>query len=106
MRKKKVLFILPWLPYPLVSGGCQAVFNGILAVKDEIDPLITFSSFKSKKISDSILRFNQLIPNAKVIPFYKTNHNWLGRITKRIRMMISKKSQISWEYDNIVSSFS
>lgn len=27
----KVLFVLPFLPYPLDSGGCQAIYNGIVS---------------------------------------------------------------------------
>lgn len=27
----KVLFVLPFFPYPLDSGGCQAIYNGIVA---------------------------------------------------------------------------
>lgn len=42
MRKKNILFILPWLPYPLKSGGHQAIYNGIKSVCNEINTIITF----------------------------------------------------------------
>ena len=32
--KKNILLILPWLPWPLNSGGNQAMFNSIKAIKD------------------------------------------------------------------------
>jgi len=104
MQNNKILYILPWLPYPLVSGGCQAIFNGILAVKDDIDIYITFPTFECAKIKKDIITFMQAIPNVKVIPFYKTNHNLIERLLRRIRIIFSKKSLMSWEYDRIVSS--
>lgn len=39
---KNILFILPWLPYPLKSGGHQAIFNGIRAVVDDYNVFITY----------------------------------------------------------------
>lgn len=42
MNKKNVLFIEPFLPYPLVSGGHQAVYNGIAAVVDEVNAIVTY----------------------------------------------------------------
>lgn len=30
----KVLFVVPFLPYPLISGGHQAIFNGLLAAAE------------------------------------------------------------------------
>lgn len=39
---KNILFILPWLPYPLNSGGRQAIYNGILAIKDQYNIFITY----------------------------------------------------------------
>ena len=36
MKKKSILFIHPFFPYPLMPGGNQALFNGFLAVKDEL----------------------------------------------------------------------
>lgn len=40
--KPTILFVLPWLPYPLRSGGHQAIFNGIRAVKDDFNVIITY----------------------------------------------------------------
>lgn len=39
---KNILFILPWLPYPLKSGGHQAIFNGIKAVVEDYNVFITY----------------------------------------------------------------
>ena len=48
---KNILFILPWLPYPLKSGGHQAIFNGIKAVVDDYNVFITYD--KNENIDDS-----------------------------------------------------
>ena len=34
--KHNVLIILPWLPYPLNTGGNQATFNCIEALKNDL----------------------------------------------------------------------
>lgn len=48
---KNILFILPWLPYPLKSGGHQAIFNGIKAVVDDYNVFITYD--KNENDEDS-----------------------------------------------------
>lgn len=42
MAKKNILFILPYLPYPLKSGGHQAIFNGIKAFINDANISIFF----------------------------------------------------------------
>lgn len=37
MKRKRFLFILPFFPWPLVSGGHQGIFNSIRAVRDYAD---------------------------------------------------------------------
>lgn len=45
LSSKNVLFVLPWLPYPLSSGGHQAIFNGIKAVCKDVKVFVTFPSY-------------------------------------------------------------
>lgn len=40
--KKNVLLIEPFIPYPLISGGHQAIFNGIAAMKDIANVYIVY----------------------------------------------------------------
>lgn len=42
--RAKVLFVLPWLPYPMISGGHQAIFNGIKAIAGVSDIYITYDA--------------------------------------------------------------
>ena len=40
--KKKILFVLPFFPYPLSTGGSQAIFNGISVACDSFEVFVTY----------------------------------------------------------------
>ena len=65
MKKQNILLIEPFLPYPLCSGGHQAIFNGILALKELYNIYILCyiedSEYKETDIDDFKNRTN--IPN-------------------------------------------
>lgn len=42
---KNVLFVFPFLPYPLISGGHQAFYNGIIAAIPYADIFITYPEY-------------------------------------------------------------
>ena len=66
---KKILFVLPFLPYPMTSGGAQAIFNGIDVVKDELDVYVTFESNSTGK--EIVEKFKLLLDNkVKMLPYY------------------------------------
>lgn len=69
---KNVLFILPFLPYPLKSGGHQAIFNGIKALVDNYNIFITYDEDATENGS---LKQNELIKkldgHIKIIPYKK-----------------------------------
>lgn len=44
MKKERILFILPFIPYPLITGGHQAIFNGIKSLIENYDLYITYES--------------------------------------------------------------
>ncbi len=51
MKRKQFLFILPFFPWPLTSGGHQAIFNDIRAVRDYADiHLVYYAGQKNKDI--------------------------------------------------------
>ena len=68
MIRKKILFVLPFAPYPLTSGGSQAMFNGIAVVKEDYEVFVTF---RTNKCDDAnIAEFNALMDGkVKVIPY-------------------------------------
>lgn len=66
---KKILFVLPFLPYPMTSGGAQAIFNGIDVVKDELDVYVTFESKAIDK--ENIDKFRLLLDDKiKILPYW------------------------------------
>ena len=44
-KKQRILFVLPFLPYPMDSGGAQAIFNGMDVVKDDYEVFMTYRSY-------------------------------------------------------------
>lgn len=69
MNQKKILFVLPFKPYPLTTGGAQAIFNGIDVVKDELDVYVTFEAVAADKEAVSRLK-SLLSEKVKVLPYF------------------------------------
>lgn len=66
---KKILFVLPFLPYPMTSGGSQAIFNGIDVVKDELNVYVTFESKATD--NENIDKFRSLLDDkVTVLPYH------------------------------------
>ena len=71
---KNVLFILPFLPYPLKSGGHQAIFNGIKAFVNDINISIVFEEEWDKDFSTEIEGLKkELGSSVKIYKFKKTD---------------------------------
>ena len=71
MQKKKILFIHPFLPYPMLSGGHQALFNGIVAVKDDYDVTLTFEGDNTPEMQKNIEDFQKVMSNVKLCPLLR-----------------------------------
>lgn len=70
MQKKNILLIVHCLPYPLNSGGRQAIFNGILAIKDDYNIFITYPDTDTAQDRVDKLAFLSAIgDNVKLLPF-------------------------------------
>lgn len=81
--KQKILFVLPFNPYPLTSGGSQAIFNGIDVVRDEFDVYITFESFAEDE--DNVANLKTLMgDNVAVLPY-------VVPATKKIKPTLKQK---------------
>ncbi len=65
---KRVLFVLPFLPYPMMSGGHQAMFNGIAAAIHEAEVFITYPENESQEQERRALteQFDQPI---RILPY-------------------------------------
>jgi len=64
----KILFIHPFLPYPLTSGGHQALFNGIMAVKDDAEITLVYEATDDEAHRKAQQEFLERIPNVKLKP--------------------------------------
>lgn len=71
--KKNILLILPFFPYPLTSGGHQAIFNGIKALSNFANVHIVY--WEARKDRNIISRANFLEQfkegNIKIHPYVK-----------------------------------
>ena len=65
--KKNILVIAPWLPYPLISGGHQAIYNGLLALSKECNVHCMYFTRDSKK-NGCELDFKRKHPNILMVP--------------------------------------
>ena len=65
---QSILFIIPWLPYPLSSGGHQALFNGIASVAGDYDVYIAYNARDNEEYHKNAEEFLQLIPGVHLLP--------------------------------------
>lgn len=100
--KQKILFVLPFSPYPLTSGGSQAIFNGIDVVKDDLDVYVTFEATPTDK--ENIEKFKSLLEGkVTVLPYYiqspKSNEQTLKQRLYRPLFKTEKKLRKLAGYD-------
>ena len=109
---KNILIIPPFNPYPLVSGGHQAIFNGIAILKDVanvymITP-VTESQYKRKEHNAILaeLPFVHVIPF--ILPGSKHNLTWYWKVFKNKLKKYAPKLKASLENSipNVETSYS
>lgn len=71
--KKKILFILPCSLYPLESGGMQAIYNGIIAIKEAYDIFITYTTKATEENIERAKEFQNLMGNdsIRILPYFE-----------------------------------
>lgn len=68
--KKNILFVLPWLPYPLNSGGRQAIANGLIAAKEDYQIFITYPLTNDQEEIEDQKKLKTLLDNnATILPY-------------------------------------
>lgn len=73
MSKPNILFIVHRLPFPLNSGGKQAIFNGIDAVKENCNVVITFIEDPSKDTPQKKKAFLEAVQGKAILaPLVRT----------------------------------
>lgn len=83
-----VLVVNPWLPYPLTSGGDQAVFNG-LSVMDNCDRVVFTYPGVSEKAQEAF-ELEKRLPHVKVEPFLfpAKSHGYSFLTNKKLRKSV------------------
>ncbi len=71
--RKNILMILPFFPYPLTSGGHQAIYNGIKALSNFANIYIVYrETRKDKNVINRINFLNQFKDgNVKIYPYVR-----------------------------------
>lgn len=77
--KKNVLIVLPFNPYPLISGGHQAIFNGISILENIANVYLMVNTTESQYKKGSLEELKQALPFATIVPFIDpaSKHNFL-----------------------------
>lgn len=78
--KRKILVILPTLPYPLSAGGNQAMYNGISAIKDNYDVTVVYLEYYNKSATQNRLALQKKWGNVQIIPFVYNHRNGLYKL--------------------------
>ncbi len=84
--KPTILFVLPFLPYPMESGGHQALFNGILAVKDDYNILVAYRAWDNEEHRKAAEGFLERVSDVMLLPCFNSpidNHGTLVQKVKR-----------------------
>lgn len=94
-----LLIIVPWLPYPLNTGGNQAVFNAMLAIHKDVNiHIISYDTIGNRERGDGL---RKLLPNITIELFTpkrkirsldkfelykKIERNLFSRVVKKTRL--------------------
>ena len=105
MIREKILIILPFLPFPLNSGGNQGVFHMINFMKDYFDIYVWFHVNSAKKIKNDLDAFNMAL-DGKVHLNYTENKVGRNFITARaLKRKFEKffiKNDPQFQHDSVI----
>lgn len=71
MNKIKLLVVQPFLPFPLLSGGHQAMFNGLCCLKDEVELYLAYKECASESNENNVRKLIDLMEGKIQIFPYK-----------------------------------
>lgn len=87
--RKNVLLIEPFIPYPLVSGGHQAIYNGIAAMMDVANVYVVYAHTSWKDYSEAgRLELEKRFPFVHVLHYglaEKSSGQFWFKLKRRIR---------------------
>lgn len=85
--KSRILFIEPFFPFPINSGGHQAIYNGILAIMNDFDVSIAYEANDDSEYREAEHAFLTRVPDAKLYPLFQTSSPSRSLITRGLRRM-------------------
>ena len=93
-NKKNILFIHPFLPYPMLSGGHQALYNGIAALKDEYNIFLAYYE-DGRTSSEDLEAFRHGLPNVTLLPMDTRYHapNLKARIIDKLQRILAAEAK-------------
>lgn len=68
MERKKILIIIPFLPYPLTSGGHQALYNGIASIYSDYSVTLSYVAYNGEEYYKAAEEYNHIFPKIKLLP--------------------------------------
>ena len=80
----KVLVVVPFLPFPLISGGHQGVFNGLSAIPNHVDVILTYPSYTEQDDNDEKHLVSSLNRDIRIIPYKNYHHARAERVLEAI----------------------
>lgn len=96
ISKNNILFVEPCIPFPLISGGHQAIFNGIRSLVDKYNIYVTYIGHYTSEEDDILVKFQNALDNKVIIcPYYEpisipSKPTIIARIGK-VKNIIKKK---------------
>lgn len=110
---KNILLVLPWFPYPKISGGHQAIFNGIKAIATYMNVSIAFQGLSNQDLENSFLReigtLVKIFPYSEVREergFFHSVHVFLWRIKLLLfRLLKKERANNTTSLDNWIKVF-
>lgn len=94
--KKNILFVIHCSLFPINSGGRQAIFNGIFAIKEYYNIFITYPQAEDTYSLQEAASFEALFDGrATIIPFFEksssdTKHSLKMRVARKIHYWANK----------------
>ena len=95
---KNILIVFPHLIYPLDSGGAQAIFNGIDAIRHHYRVTVVYFEGRKDHHPQERQKLAQLLENVEIIPYFYSA-NKLHKLKEIERIAESKllKNEREWK---------
>ena len=98
---KKILDILPWMPWPLKSGGNQAVFNALKACQHDVKYYLLFPCDKgAENLAMNIDGLKRALPEVELLPFkFENRQNFFMHVANVLYRVFGNKEKMQLEKD-------